>query len=95
MSNLVLVTEVSDIERGPEEQRPLLGNEDTYCTSSSSQQGDAKVAANYSLIPDASLSAQVRKMVLQGFWGLHSNRQAVDTTNLDHTANSVLPCCVG
>ncbi|XP_078478630.1 transmembrane protein 268-like [Lampetra planeri] len=60
MSHLVLVTEVSDIEQGSDEQRPLLGNEDTGGTASSSQEGDAKVAANYSLIPDASLSAQAK-----------------------------------
>ncbi|XP_051246254.1 transmembrane protein 268 [Dicentrarchus labrax] len=69
MSHLVLVAEVtavdpevgeSDVEQSSDEQRPLLGNEDTVCSTSSSQREDAKVTKNYSLIPDASLPAQAK-----------------------------------
>lgn len=72
MSNLVLVAEVpsrdldeghSEVEQGSEEQRPLLKNEDKGCTSSSSS--SSEVTTNYSLIPDASLPAQVRQVVIQ------------------------------
>eukprot|EP00064_Thunnus_orientalis_P015897 superscaffoldBa00003042_g15958 len=69
MSHLVLVTEVkaadpedggSDVSQGSDEQRPLLRNEETDCSSSSSQQEDAKVTTSYSLVPDASLPAQAK-----------------------------------
>lgn len=69
MSHLVLVSEAtavdpelggSDVEQGSDEQRPLLRNEETSCSTSSSLQ-DAKVTSNYSLIPDASLTAQVKR----------------------------------
>ncbi|XP_057683600.1 transmembrane protein 268 [Corythoichthys intestinalis] len=57
MSHLVLMTEVPcedpEEEQGPQEQRPLLRNED--CGSSSS-----KVTSNYSLIPEASLPAETQ-----------------------------------
>ncbi|KAM7373405.1 hypothetical protein PAMP_008256 [Pampus punctatissimus] len=62
MSHLVLVTEVTAVEPEDDgtddEQRPLLRNEDMGCSSSPSQQEDAKVTVSYSLIPDASLPAQ-------------------------------------
>lgn len=67
MGHLVLVTEDtavepevggSDVEQGSDEQRPLLSHEDTGCSTSSSQQGSTKITTNYSLVPDASLSAQ-------------------------------------
>ncbi|XP_077447525.1 transmembrane protein 268 [Stigmatopora argus] len=62
MSHLVLMTEIpckdpkgpSDEEQGPQEERPLLRNED--CGSSSS----SKFTTNYSLIPEASLPAQTQ-----------------------------------
>lgn len=69
MSHLVLVTEVkaadpedggSDVSQGSDEQRPLLRNEETDCSSSSSQREDAKVTTSYSLVPDASLPAQAK-----------------------------------
>lgn len=69
MSHLVLVTEVkaadpetggSDDEPGSDEQRPLLGIEGTRGHASSSQRDDAKVTSNCSLVPEASLPAQVR-----------------------------------
>ncbi len=70
MSHLVLVANVAvvdpevgglDVEQDSDEQRPLLRNEDDDCTTSSGQREDAKVTTNYSLIPDASLPAQVRR----------------------------------
>ncbi|XP_070702478.1 transmembrane protein 268 [Pempheris klunzingeri] len=69
MSHLNLVTEVttvdpeesaSNAEQGSDEQRPLLRDEETGCSSSSSQREDAKVTTNYSLIPAASLPAQAK-----------------------------------
>uniref|UniRef100_A0A3B4V9U2 Transmembrane protein 268 n=1 Tax=Seriola dumerili TaxID=41447 RepID=A0A3B4V9U2_SERDU len=69
MSHLVLVSEVtaadpevsgSDVEQDLDEQRPLLGHEDTGCRASSSQREDAKVTTNYSLIPDLSLPPQAK-----------------------------------
>lgn len=79
MSHLVLVTEVpavdpevggsggSDAEdQDSDEQRPLLGQEDTDGSTSTSQREDTKLTANYSLVPDVSLPAQVRDdMMLQ------------------------------
>lgn len=68
MAHLVLVSEVPvvDPEVGElyveldcDEQRPLLRNEETGCSTSSRLQEDAKVTVNYSLIPDPSLPAQV------------------------------------
>lgn len=71
MAHLVLVTEDtavvpevegSDVEQqDSDEQRPLLRHEDTGCCTSSSQQEGTKVPTNYSLIPDASLPAQVKR----------------------------------
>lgn len=70
MSHLVLVTEVkaddpevvgTDVEQGPDEQRPLLSNEETSSGTSTSRREDARVTTNYSLIPDASLPAQVKR----------------------------------
>ncbi|MEQ2253420.1 hypothetical protein ILYODFUR_031897, partial [Ilyodon furcidens] len=67
MSHLVLVTEHppidpeaggSDVEQDIDENRPLLRNEDTGCSTPSSQQGDSKVTSNYSLVPEALLPAQ-------------------------------------
>lgn len=46
-----------DLEQGPEEQRPLLGGE-ASCTRSQLQE----FSTNHSLIPDASLPAQVRRV---------------------------------
>lgn len=46
-----------DLEQGPEEQRPLLGGE-ASCTRSQLQE----FSSNHSLIPDASLPAQVRRV---------------------------------
>lgn len=46
-----------DLEQGPEEQRPLLGGEPS-CTRSQLQE----FSTNHSLVPDASLPAQVRRM---------------------------------
>ncbi|XP_054879651.1 transmembrane protein 268 [Poeciliopsis prolifica] len=69
MSHLVLVTELppvnpeaggSDVEQDCDENRPLLGNEDTGRSTPRSQQGDAKVTSNYSLVPAASLPAQAK-----------------------------------
>ncbi|XP_026155315.1 transmembrane protein 268 isoform X2 [Mastacembelus armatus] len=69
MSHLVLVTEVSavdpevgesDVEQDMDEQRPLLRNEDTASSASSSQRENTKITTNYSLVPDASLSAQAK-----------------------------------
>lgn len=69
LSHLVLVSEVtavdpeeSDVEQGSDEQRPLLRNEETGCSTSTSQQEGAKVTTSYSLIPDASLPAQVQRL---------------------------------
>lgn len=45
-----------DLEQGPEEQRPLLGGEPS-CTRSQLQE----FSTNHSLVPDASLPAQVRR----------------------------------
>lgn len=68
MAHLVLVSEVPDVdpelgglcvEQDCDEQRPLLRNVETGCSTSSSLQEGAKVTVNYSLIPDASLPAQV------------------------------------
>lgn len=70
MAHLVLVSEAKaevevgagagppewDLEQGPEEQRPLLGGEPS-CSSSQLQE----LSTNHSLIPDASLPAQVRR----------------------------------
>ncbi|KAM4724663.1 transmembrane protein 268 isoform 1-T2 [Anableps anableps] len=69
MSHLVLVTELppnnpeasgSDVEQDCDENRPLLRNEDTTCSTPSSQQGDSKVTSNYSLVPEALLPAQAK-----------------------------------
>ncbi|XP_060915590.1 transmembrane protein 268 [Labrus mixtus] len=66
MSHLVLVTEVndevsgSDIEQDFDEQRPLLGDEEMSCSTSSSQREDTKVTTSYSLLPDVSLPAQAK-----------------------------------
>uniref|UniRef100_A0A3B3YBA9 Uncharacterized protein n=1 Tax=Poecilia mexicana TaxID=48701 RepID=A0A3B3YBA9_9TELE len=69
MSHLVLVTKLppinpeaggSDVEQDSDENRPLLRNEDTGCSTSSSQQGDSKVTSNHSLVPEASLPAQAK-----------------------------------
>lgn len=68
MAHLVLVSEVPVVdpemgglceEQDCDEQTPLLRNEETGCSTSPSLQADAKVTLNYSLIPDASLPAQV------------------------------------
>ncbi|XP_071383608.1 transmembrane protein 268 isoform X1 [Centroberyx affinis] len=70
MSYLVLVTEVaaadpevggSEVEAGPEEERPLLlGNEAAGRSTSSSQREDSKITTSYSLIPDTALPAQAK-----------------------------------
>ncbi|XP_030004028.1 transmembrane protein 268 isoform X2 [Sphaeramia orbicularis] len=69
MSHLVLVTEVtdadseaggSDVEHSSDEHRPLLRNEDTECSTASSQREANKVTTSYSLIPNASLPAQAK-----------------------------------
>ncbi|XP_008289776.1 transmembrane protein 268 isoform X2 [Stegastes partitus] len=69
MSHLVLVAEVptvdpeaggSDVEQRCDEQRPLLGNEDTGCSTSSSQRGGTRVTSSFSLVPEASLPAQAK-----------------------------------
>lgn len=69
MSHLVLVSEVtavdpedcgSDAAQGSEEQRPLLRSEEISGSSASSLQTASKASANYSLIPEASLPAQVK-----------------------------------
>ena len=67
MAHLVMVCEAapevsgSDEEQGSDEHSPLLRNQETGCSSSSGLQGGAEVTTNYSLVPDASLSAQVRR----------------------------------
>lgn len=71
MSHLVLVNEDtavdpevegSDLEQqDSDEQRPLLRHEDTDGSTSSSQREGAKVTTNYSLVPDATLPAQVKR----------------------------------
>lgn len=66
MAHLVLVSEAnaearmteSDPEQGPEEHRPLLGAEREPSCSRSAQLKE--LSTSYSLIPDASLPAQVR-----------------------------------
>lgn len=69
MSHLVLVMEVppidpeaavSEVEQDCDENKPLLRNEDTSCSTPSRQQGAPKVTSNYSLVPEALLPAQVR-----------------------------------
>lgn len=69
MSHFVLVSDViaddpeaggPDVEQGSDEQRPLLGNEETNGGTSSSQREGPNVTTNYSLIPDASLPAQAK-----------------------------------
>ncbi|XP_041664018.1 transmembrane protein 268 [Cheilinus undulatus] len=66
MSHLILVTEInpevggSDMEQDLDEQRPLLGDEEIGCSTSSSQREDTKITTSYSLIPDESLSPQVK-----------------------------------
>lgn len=69
MSHLVLVSEVppadpravdhegSDCEQDLDESRPLLEREEVM---SSAQSGGTKVTSSFSLVPEASLSAQVR-----------------------------------
>lgn len=70
MSHLVLMAEAaavdpevseSEVEQSSDEHRPLLRAEEASCSTSSSQREDAKVTTNYSLVPDASLPAQVKK----------------------------------
>ncbi len=77
MSHLVLMTKAtaavpeasgSDVEQGLDEQRPLLGNEETSRSTSPSQQEDTIFTTTYNLIPDASLPAQVRDLMLQDFF---------------------------
>lgn len=69
MAHLILVSEPktpdavarrSDVERGEEEQRPLLRNEEVECGTPPCLQEGAKVTNNYSLIPNASFPAQVK-----------------------------------
>uniref|UniRef100_A0A3P9N0P4 Transmembrane protein 268 n=1 Tax=Poecilia reticulata TaxID=8081 RepID=A0A3P9N0P4_POERE len=69
MSHLVLVTKLppinpeaggSDVEQDSDENRPLLRNEDTGCSTPPSQWGDSKVTSNYCLVPEASLPAQAK-----------------------------------
>ncbi|XP_053718495.1 transmembrane protein 268 isoform X3 [Synchiropus splendidus] len=66
MSHLVLVADVaateadrSEVEQGPDEHRPLLGNEGGS-SSQSSPHNDPKITMNYSLIPDALLPPQAK-----------------------------------
>ncbi|KAM9838951.1 transmembrane protein 268 isoform 2-T2 [Aulostomus maculatus] len=68
MSHLVLVTEVlvadaedagTDVEQASDEHSHLLTADDTGNSSSPSSPGDAKVTINHSLVPDASLPAQL------------------------------------
>lgn len=67
MAHLVLVSEAKadasvtdlDLEQGSEEHRPLLGAESEPGGSRSAELKE--LSANYSLIPDASLPAQVRR----------------------------------
>uniref|UniRef100_A0AAQ4Q4L6 Transmembrane protein 268 n=1 Tax=Gasterosteus aculeatus aculeatus TaxID=481459 RepID=A0AAQ4Q4L6_GASAC len=70
LSHLVLVAEDaavdpevggSDEEQDSSEQRPLLTREDTECSTSANRPEGAKVTTNYSLVPDASLPAQVAR----------------------------------
>lgn len=67
MAHLILVSEgntdaeitESDVELGSEEQSPLLrADSEASCSGST---GLKEITANYSLIPDASLPAQVRR----------------------------------
>ncbi|KAM4549827.1 transmembrane protein 268 isoform 1-T1 [Fundulus diaphanus] len=69
MSHLVLVTEPhpidpepggSDVEEDCDENRPLLRNQDTGCSTPSSHTGDPKVTSNYSLVPEVMLPAQAK-----------------------------------
>ncbi|XP_005796548.1 transmembrane protein 268 [Xiphophorus maculatus] len=78
MSHLVLVTELppinpeaggSDVEQDSDENRPLLRNEDTGCSTPSSQRGDSKVTSNYSLVPETSLPAQAKAYQLLMTYG--------------------------
>lgn len=70
MSHLVLMTEVLplhpksgdlNLEEDSNEHRPLLQNENDGCRPPSGQQRDTNVTSSYSLVPDASLPAQVRQ----------------------------------
>lgn len=68
MSHLVLVSEVmtldpvaveSSVNEGSDEERPLLMNDEAGGSTSTSQREDTKLTANYSLVPDQILPAQV------------------------------------
>lgn len=78
LSHLVLVSDAPaavnpevgepNTGHGSDEERPLLRNEEPQgCSTSSSQQDDSKVTSNHSLIPDSSLTAQVRRCTLDDF----------------------------
>lgn len=71
MSHLVLVTQVTTLdpegglpdEEVPEEERPLLV-EGQERSSSSSQREDSKLTKTFSLMPDATLSNQVKISII-------------------------------
>lgn len=60
MSHLVLTVDPevggSEVEDDSDEQRPLLRNEERNC-----QRQDVSIATIYSLVPDTSLPAQVKR----------------------------------
>lgn len=76
MAHLVLASEAkadetiteSDPEQGSEEHRPLLGGESE---SSCGRTELKELSTSYSLIPDASLSAQVRRPSASSGSGYH------------------------
>jgi len=72
MSHLVLVTEVATLgpedglqeeEEVPDEERPLLV-EGRERSSSTSQREDSKLTKHFSLMPDATLSNQVKISII-------------------------------
>lgn len=84
LSHLVLVSDApapptSDPRtgHGSDEERPLLRNEEG-CSTSSDQQDRSKVSSNHSLVPDASLTAQVQRCPVSGLKHTQHPLLAVD-----------------
>uniref|UniRef100_A0A674F238 Transmembrane protein 268-like n=1 Tax=Salmo trutta TaxID=8032 RepID=A0A674F238_SALTR len=73
MSHLVLVSEVmtldpvavgSSVNEGSDEERPLLMNDETGGSTSTSQREDTKLTTNYILVPDQKVPAQAKALQL-------------------------------
>ncbi|KAM9418818.1 transmembrane protein 268-like isoform 1-T3 [Salvelinus alpinus] len=73
MSHLVLVSEVmtldpvavgSSVHERSDEERPLLMNDETEGSTSTSQREDTKLTTNYILVPDQILPAQAKALQL-------------------------------